>query len=39
MSNIIFRYEILQCGPVEKLIKKRSTADENLLYYVSIEVS
>ena len=37
MTNCVFRYEILQCGPTEKLIKKRSTGQESPLYYVSIE--
>ncbi|XP_064122493.1 KRAB-A domain-containing protein 2-like [Macrobrachium nipponense] len=31
------RYAVLQCGDVEKLIKKRATAEEPTLYYVSIE--
>ena len=31
------RYEILQCGDVEKLIQKRSRPDEPPLYYVCIE--
>ena len=31
------RYEILQCGDVEKLIKKRNSLDEDSLYYVPIE--
>ncbi|XP_068250358.1 KRAB-A domain-containing protein 2-like [Palaemon carinicauda] len=31
------RYEVLQCGPTEKLIKRRSTRQESPLYYVSIE--
>ena len=35
--SISFRYEVLQCGDVEKLIKKRATAEEPTLYYVSIE--
>ncbi|XP_064099873.1 KRAB-A domain-containing protein 2-like isoform X3 [Macrobrachium nipponense] len=30
-------YEVLQCGPTEKLIKRRSTRQESPLYYVSIE--
>ena len=35
--NCVFRYEVLQCGPTEKLIKRRSTRQESPLYYVSIE--
>ena len=35
--NSIFRYEVLQCGDVEKLVKKRKSADETLVYYVIIE--
>ena len=31
------RYEVLQCGPVEKLIKKRKIADETPLYHVTTE--
>ena len=31
------RFEVLQCGDVEKLIKKRTASDETPLYYVSIE--
>ena len=31
------RYEVLQCRPVEKLIKKRKIADETPLYHVTIE--
>jgi len=31
------RYEILQCGDVEKLIRKRKNPDESALYYVSEE--
>ncbi|GFO30073.1 hypothetical protein PoB_005657800 [Plakobranchus ocellatus] len=31
------RCEVLQCGPIEKLIKRRSTRQESPLYYVSIE--
>ena len=32
-----YRYEVLQCGDVERLIKKRQTPDERPVYYVSIE--
>uniref|UniRef100_A0A4W3GZE2 KRAB-A domain-containing protein 2-like n=1 Tax=Callorhinchus milii TaxID=7868 RepID=A0A4W3GZE2_CALMI len=31
------RYEVLQCGDVEKLIKRRTNPEEPPLYYVSIE--
>ena len=31
------RYEVLQCGDIEKLIIKRQTPDERPVYYVSIE--
>ncbi|XP_052792275.1 KRAB-A domain-containing protein 2-like [Mya arenaria] len=31
------KYEILQCGDVEKLIKKRTHPEESPLYYVTIE--
>ena len=31
------KYEVLQCGDAEKLIKKRQTPDETPVYYVSIE--
>ena len=36
---LVFRYEILQCGNVEKLIKKRSGTDatDPPLDYVTIE--
>ena len=33
---IFFRYEI-QCGDLEKLIKKRQCPEETPMYYVSIE--
>ena len=33
----VFRFEILQCGPVEKLIKKRINLEEHPVYYISIE--
>ena len=31
------RCQIIQCGDIEKLIKKRKTEQEEPLYYVSIE--
>ncbi|XP_070206199.1 KRAB-A domain-containing protein 2-like [Littorina saxatilis] len=31
------KYDVLQCGPVEKLIKKRSCAEQTPVYYVTIE--
>lgn len=31
------RYEVLQCGDIDQLIKKRKTPDERPVYYVSIE--
>ena len=34
---LISKFEILQCGDVEKLIKKRQTDGDTPLYYVSIE--
>jgi len=34
---MIVRYEILQCGDVEKLIKNRNNPDEPPLYYVTME--
>ncbi|XP_076059500.1 uncharacterized protein LOC143036138 [Oratosquilla oratoria] len=34
---LLEKYEVLQCGPTEKLIKRRSTRQESPLYYVSIE--
>ncbi|XP_066964221.1 KRAB-A domain-containing protein 2-like [Macrobrachium rosenbergii] len=34
---LLSKYEVLQCGDVEKLIKKRQTPDETPVYYVSIE--
>ncbi|XP_076036969.1 KRAB-A domain-containing protein 2-like [Oratosquilla oratoria] len=34
---LLENYEVLQCGPTDKLIKRRSTRQESPLYYVSIE--
>ncbi|XP_068247605.1 KRAB-A domain-containing protein 2-like [Palaemon carinicauda] len=34
---LLSKYEVLQCGDVEKIIKKRQTLDETPVYYVSIE--
>ncbi|XP_045112503.1 KRAB-A domain-containing protein 2-like [Portunus trituberculatus] len=34
---LLSKYEVLQCGDIEKLIKKRQTPDETPVYYVSIE--
>ena len=34
---LLSKYELLQCGDIEKLIKKRQTPDETPVYYVSIE--
>ncbi|KAK6181585.1 hypothetical protein SNE40_009410 [Patella caerulea] len=34
---LLSKFEILQCGDVEKLIKKRATQDEDPVYYVCIE--
>ena len=34
---LLSKYEILQCGDVEKLIKKRESPEERPVYYVSIE--
>ncbi|KAK4328104.1 hypothetical protein Pmani_001457 [Petrolisthes manimaculis] len=34
---VLGKYEVLQCGDVEKLIKKRRMPDERPMYYVSIE--
>ena len=35
--SFTFRYEIVQCGDVEKLIKKREKPDDEPIYYVTIE--
>ncbi|XP_070188954.1 KRAB-A domain-containing protein 2-like [Littorina saxatilis] len=35
--HILRKYEVLQCGPVEKLIKKREHAEETPMYFVTIE--
>ena len=34
---LLSKYEILQCGDVEKLIKKRESPEERPVYYVTIE--
>ncbi|KAK6181870.1 hypothetical protein SNE40_009648 [Patella caerulea] len=34
---LLSKFEIMQCGDVEKLIKKRATQDEDPVYYVCIE--
>ena len=34
---LLNRYEILECGDVQKLIKKRQTSDELPIYYACIE--
>jgi hypothetical protein len=34
---LLSKYELLQCGDVEKLIKKRESPDEHPVYYVTIE--
>ncbi|XP_047488152.1 uncharacterized protein LOC125038654 [Penaeus chinensis] len=34
---ILQKYEVLQCGDSEKLIKKRKSVDESPVYYVTIE--
>ncbi|XP_068241013.1 KRAB-A domain-containing protein 2-like [Palaemon carinicauda] len=34
---LMSKYEVLQCGDVEKINKKRQTLDETPVYYVSIE--
>ena len=34
---LLSKYEVLQCGDVEKIIRKRQTSDETPVYYVSIE--
>ena len=34
---MIFRYEVLQCGDVEKLIRKRKEPTESPIYYTTIE--
>jgi len=36
-DDIFFRYEIMQCEDVEKLIKRRQDPEESPVYYVSIE--
>ncbi|KAK7116507.1 hypothetical protein V1264_002174 [Littorina saxatilis] len=35
--HILRKYEVLQCGPVEKLIKKREHSEETPMYFVTIE--
>ena len=35
--SFTFRYEIVQCGDVAKLIKKREKPDDEPIYYVTIE--
>ena len=35
--EMIFRYEVLQCGDVEKLIRKRKEPTESPIYYATIE--
>jgi len=34
---LLNKYEVLQCGDIEKLIKKRRRPEDDILYYVSIE--
>lgn len=34
---ILKKYEVLQCGDVEKLMKKRKSPDDLTVYYVTIE--
>ncbi|XP_068246898.1 KRAB-A domain-containing protein 2-like [Palaemon carinicauda] len=34
---LLSKYEVLQCGDLETIIKKRQTLDETPVYYVSIE--
>ena len=34
---ILNKYEVLQCGDVEKLIKKRSSPEDPPIYYVCIK--
>ena len=34
---LLANYEILKCGDIEKLIKKRHDQENDILYYVSIE--
>ena len=34
---IMKKYEVLTCGDLDKLIKKRRTPEDRLVYYVSIE--
>lgn len=34
---MLSKYEIRQCGVVEKLIRKRKSPDEQILYFVPIE--
>ena len=34
---MIFRYEVLQCGDVEKLIRKRKEPTDSPIYYATIE--
>ena len=37
MTFFLKKYEILQCGNVEKLIKKREEGEQNSIYFVTIE--
>ena len=34
---ILKKYEILRCGTVEKLIKKRKSTEDRPIYYITIE--
>ena len=34
---ITYRYEVLQCGDVEKLIRRRQNPEESPVYFVTIE--
>ena len=34
---LLNKYEVLQCGDIEKLIKKRRRPQDDILYYVSID--
>ena len=34
---ILKKYEILKCGTVEKLIKKRKSTEDRPIYYITIE--
>ncbi|CAG2229962.1 unnamed protein product [Mytilus edulis] len=34
---LVRKYEVLQCGDVKKIVKKRNSSDEDVKYYVCLE--